>query len=949
MIRAWKPVGGFAFFALGPDKKYYWASEYVGNVLSHLKQNNATDSDVNLYDVGMKKKFQSTTARERAEWTTTLSSLEDFDRIFGTKLKTEYDEYQRKVKMGRSADTHDFCRTWYQSVMQEVRKHISAEDIKDSWAFKLSSVQGYEFHGPNKFYDYSRKPDCIWSAKAWGWTEYLKRELDINIESLEDQFTSIASVADNNCDSFRRDTETCKKDGMGCPYEEDWEKCPKLKPGWKPEKPMKRKFKKDIVPGGKSEGKPDSDFDPKQIEMGIKVEMEHTDDKDLAKEIAKDHLTEFPDYYTRLKKMEDEAKKDEGKKKAEVVENGWYIVPASGKRELIEGPFDSYADAHEALDFYGSQYKLVHYLDGSPIAVEANRKKADKEYGKLTHDATDPYSGAQAKAGEVGDLIVYDHNRDLYQFRFPADDLSNNARVVSVYRTDFDWVQTAKKAEKIIPWIWNKAKRQAGPNASEEKIKEKYDKLIEDLSIEYGVAMAKKRAFAENQWVTSKYGPVKIIKISDEGIATVYSFDADGLTKLNVDELRPLTNEEYARHARVIKAWKSKEEIERRIAELSNRFLELTDMFKEANGLGKRVDDIIYTLASARSGILYELRQLQNDYEALKSRRYHKISAASLDQIGSDIGSLTTMWYQLDHQIEQKERELSVDRTEREMIMRQMEQMGTELQQAQKQFAVSPFQTQPQSRWYVRTLFSKSGGFNKLMEKTVDEFKDWLAEMTEEEVNQMVNTKAAELQDTVNKIKKLEVDLERLKTEQKEKLSFFDYMSQALGREVAETETYLVKIKKWAQKKPISWKAVATWLMDKVNEDLKKQTEAMIESMQEVDNRIRVDITPKTNEPEEKASSITFYASQFVSDMAQKGLSRKQIWDKMKQHYSKNMTLEGMHEVIAQYYNHKNAEGLWDKVKKYVKDLWDKGSELLTSLKNWNKEFEDLFFEEEVV
>lgn len=51
----------------------------------------------------------------------------------------------------------------------------------------------------------------------------------------------------------------------------------------------------------------DSEYDEDELEMGIKVELEHTDDKDIAKEIAKDHLSEFPDYYTRLKKMEKEA------------------------------------------------------------------------------------------------------------------------------------------------------------------------------------------------------------------------------------------------------------------------------------------------------------------------------------------------------------------------------------------------------------------------------------------------------------------------------------------------------------------------------------------------------------------------------------------------------------------------------------------------------------------
>lgn len=46
------------------------------------------------------------------------------------------------------------------------------------------------------------------------------------------------------------------------------------------------------------------DYDPKEIEMGIKVEMEHTNSKIIALRIVKDHLAELPDYYTRLIKME---------------------------------------------------------------------------------------------------------------------------------------------------------------------------------------------------------------------------------------------------------------------------------------------------------------------------------------------------------------------------------------------------------------------------------------------------------------------------------------------------------------------------------------------------------------------------------------------------------------------------------------------------------------------
>ena len=42
----------------------------------------------------------------------------------------------------------------------------------------------------------------------------------------------------------------------------------------------------------------------KQFDKGMKVEMEHTKDKQKAKEITMDHLVEDPNYYTKLRKIE---------------------------------------------------------------------------------------------------------------------------------------------------------------------------------------------------------------------------------------------------------------------------------------------------------------------------------------------------------------------------------------------------------------------------------------------------------------------------------------------------------------------------------------------------------------------------------------------------------------------------------------------------------------------
>jgi hypothetical protein len=63
--------------------------------------------------------------------------------------------------------------------------------------------------------------------------------------------------------------------------------------------------------GGGSIGRhwstPSSKFHAAELAKGVKMELEHTDDSRIALEIAKDHLSELPDYYTRLQKMERKA------------------------------------------------------------------------------------------------------------------------------------------------------------------------------------------------------------------------------------------------------------------------------------------------------------------------------------------------------------------------------------------------------------------------------------------------------------------------------------------------------------------------------------------------------------------------------------------------------------------------------------------------------------------
>lgn len=59
---------------------------------------------------------------------------------------------------------------------------------------------------------------------------------------------------------------------------------------------------KDQIAGGLADRNNPRDFDPVQLKKGIKVEFEHTKDHNLAQEIAMDHLSEDPEYYSKLDK-----------------------------------------------------------------------------------------------------------------------------------------------------------------------------------------------------------------------------------------------------------------------------------------------------------------------------------------------------------------------------------------------------------------------------------------------------------------------------------------------------------------------------------------------------------------------------------------------------------------------------------------------------------------------
>jgi hypothetical protein len=121
----------------------------------------------------------------------------------------------------------------------------------------------------------------------------------------------------------------------------------------------------DIIPGGNADKLEISDIAKKhgvtvdhikkQIKMGIKVEMEHTDDKKIAYEVAMDHMSECPNYYTKLAKMEKTCKVSEMTSTGGVFGTGGTIGgiydPSSNKISSN----DSYAPGDSRNIFGGSK------------------------------------------------------------------------------------------------------------------------------------------------------------------------------------------------------------------------------------------------------------------------------------------------------------------------------------------------------------------------------------------------------------------------------------------------------------------------------------------------------------------------------------------------------------------------------------------------------------------
>jgi len=77
-------------------------------------------------------------------------------------------------------------------------------------------------------------------------------------------------------------------------------------------------------------------FDPKQLALGMAIEFEHTEYAEVAKNIVKDHLTQYPFYYDYLSDMEEEGK--EAMEEREEEEEEGFVKEAKEQLQEYAAP-----------------------------------------------------------------------------------------------------------------------------------------------------------------------------------------------------------------------------------------------------------------------------------------------------------------------------------------------------------------------------------------------------------------------------------------------------------------------------------------------------------------------------------------------------------------------------------------------------------------------------------
>jgi hypothetical protein len=217
----------------------------------------------------------------------------------GSMSKNELETIERSAKIvkGKIKNPDQQLPAWVQSKITKASDQISAvanymqgtavDEGVDMSSLNINRKQHKEAQKQQKIVGMTSSPNPNEAAVA---REKLRPTAAVSLPKLKEENTLVNQILSEmgNCNKSEK--------GKHCPSHGKTE-CPGVKKNLTVEQ-ITKKHRLEVG------------FIEKQLQVGIKVEREHTNDTQLAMKIALQHLDEIPDYYDRLKKMEGGAKKE---------------------------------------------------------------------------------------------------------------------------------------------------------------------------------------------------------------------------------------------------------------------------------------------------------------------------------------------------------------------------------------------------------------------------------------------------------------------------------------------------------------------------------------------------------------------------------------------------------------------------------------------------------------
>ena len=237
---------------------------------------------------------------------------------------------------------------------------------------------------------------------------------------------------------------------------------------------------RDHLKGGEGDQLSPEEVHPKELQKGIRHEMEHTNDPDVAEEIALDHLAEDPLYYTHLDKMEREVKKkkirknllskDHFKQHNELSKDIWddpdqVKLEVKLKLKRIANAFlrDHNIDPDSVEDIYftGSLAGFNYHPDSDidlHIVVDFSKVNQDLDMVR------DLFNSRRLVWNERHNITIFGHEVEIYIEDIDEVYDDEDRPVYSLekdrwinppkrLRRDFDYSSAMKKAQMIIHQI----------------------------------------------------------------------------------------------------------------------------------------------------------------------------------------------------------------------------------------------------------------------------------------------------------------------------------------------------------------------------------------------------------------------------------------------------------------------------------------------------------------